>query len=172
MTDESQAGERRRIPNEGMWIVSTDPECWYPQYEWGSKELAIQFAAGELGLQPGETFYVGQVEMIPIEGHKFFDGAVLIDMARENIDERVGEDAAQEFLEKATPDMEQDLEVRFKDVFLKWMADHNLTPRFFNVNAQDDPCVIPEDPDGNPDETTDDGDSDEATDDGDSEVEP
>jgi len=108
------------------WGVSSDQERFLGSY--ASEEMAIAAAASELGLEPGDRFWVGGGEIYKPRPY-----------SADRILEQLGEDAGEECGEIAedwpvfgTPARMEILEQRVHAVVMAWLAEEHDLPEFYN----------------------------------------
>lgn len=126
----------------GAWVVSRSEEG--PSS--GNRAEAIASAAGELGLEPGDTFWVGQVASIDAEyvlpGIEF----AAIRVAQDLTYEQVG-DVSDGWLDRVSSHEKFQLRLLLQAAWGTWLKDHpHHQPKFFAVEGATNETVPEETP--------------------------
>lgn len=115
------------MASEGKWTVSTDEENWPALDGWETREQAIAEGPEELGVEPGECFFVGQMRAPSIsvpDADDFIDHILCQD------------DFCLECAEGSfdcTKEQRKELTNLLEKTFFEWMDRHGLRPRHFMI---------------------------------------
>lgn len=130
---------------EEVWLASTDEEWWSSHEEYGSREEAIAGGPEALGLDPGDSYWVG-IKGIPRPA-EIDAGDVIEQMALDMSDsEEGGGDAGEDWLAHVTKEEKDQLEESLNVVWRKWLKDNELLPEWFvihNVTKHEVPVPAP-----------------------------
>jgi len=118
----------------GHFLATTDEEYWPANAVYSTRQEAIDNAVKDLDLESGQTFFTGQaVECDPVDP---FDAEFIIDNARDQLGEQVGEIADEAY--EATNAQVKILGERLYKVWLDWQKEFNCEPACFTVEDQEE----------------------------------
>ena len=112
----------------GKWLVSADEERWSYAEEFNSREEAIAGAADVLGMDAGDTFYVGRIRTPVYEKP---DAEDIIERVRDQMydSEEAMEDCS--WLEDVDHKQEAELQAAINQVWDAWIKKHGFEPDWF-----------------------------------------
>jgi hypothetical protein len=108
------------------WGVSTDEESFHGHY--ASKEEALENAVSDLGLEPGQRFWVGGGALY--RPTRSVDADSLFDKLAEHAGDECGE-IAEDWLSAVSREDSDALEGELHAVVLAWLARTGLMPQFY-----------------------------------------
>ena len=123
-----------KTPDE--WVIARDEEydTRFAALFFATKEAAIAAAPGELGLQPGDAFWVGRAKRWRCSD---VDAYRVLEHEQEKAGDDCG-DFAEDYLEGVTKEQRAELQAELTAVFAAWLKRHSLDdPGFFSVTDEE-----------------------------------
>lgn len=112
------------------WSVSRTVSDEHTTGRFESFEQAVKEGPTELGLKPGDTFFVW-TNFCPVTG---IDADTVIDEASARTSDDCGE-IADDWLLDVTKEQRKDLDSRLEKVLKGWLEDNGLVPTFWRCDS-------------------------------------
>jgi hypothetical protein len=124
----------------GRWCISSNDEHGF-HGDYATREEAIADAANDLGLAPGDAFYLGQAS-IPTPAAASPCAENIIDNAICEAGDNYGE-AAEDWLAIVGKEETADLQRRLNAAWEEWLRAHGLEAHFWTIDDVET-AVVPE----------------------------
>lgn len=122
---------------DGKWTCSSHEENWNGDDEFDTKEDALAYAISEFapnyGLDDGDSFWIGQISKVTIDGlaDTVFDSDDILDRMACWIHDNVGPDFVDDI--DWTKEQGEDLERRLAATVREWATANDVEPRCYTL---------------------------------------